>query len=98
MTPAEITSSRASERTHLIAAPAPLDASMLESLRRRIDDHLERSSPGLATTTVAFCWPIRGEYDARPLLQRYRDRGVVTALPVVVAPRQPLIFRAWHAG
>ena len=98
MTPEEIPDWRASERRRLIAAREALDASMLESLRRRIDDHLERSFPGLATTTLAFCWPIRGEYDARPLLQRHRDRGAVTALPVVVAPRQPLVFRAWHPG
>jgi 5,10-methenyltetrahydrofolate synthetase len=27
-----------------------------------------------------------------------RERGAVTALPVVVAPRQPLVFREWHPG
>jgi 5-formyltetrahydrofolate cyclo-ligase len=41
---------------------------------------------------------MRGEYDARPLASALRERGAVTALPVVVAPRQPLIFREWHDG
>jgi len=47
---------------------------------------------------VAFCWPYRNEYDARFLARRLRDRGAVTALPVVVAPRTPLVFREWHPG
>ena len=96
MTPEEIADWRAAERVRLIAAREALGAPALETMRRRIDDHLERSFPGLATSTLAFCWPVRGEYDARPVTQRLRDRGAITALPVVVAPRQPLLFRAWH--
>ena len=98
MTPEEIADWRATERVRLIAAREALGAPALETMRRRIDDHLERSFPGLATSTLAFCWPVRGEYDARPVTQRLRDRGAITALPVVVAPRQPLLFRAWHPG
>jgi 5-formyltetrahydrofolate cyclo-ligase len=41
---------------------------------------------------------MRGEYDARPLTHTLRERGAVTALPVVVAPGQPLAFREWHPG
>ena len=89
---------RRSERTRLIGARERLDAATLERFRRRIDAHLTRSFPGLASATVAFCWPTRGEYDARPLAAALRERGAVTALPVVVAPRQPLIFREWHDG
>lgn len=98
MTFDELRTWRASERERLIAARERLDPATLESFRRRIDGHLERSFPGLAVATVAFCWPMRGEYDARPLADALRERGAVTALPVVVAPRQPLVFRAWHPG
>lgn len=63
-----------------------------------MDAHLERAFPGLARARLAFCWPIRGEYDARHLARRLREAGAVTALPVVVAPRTPLIFREWHPG
>jgi 5,10-methenyltetrahydrofolate synthetase len=73
--------------------PAQLDA-----WRRAIDATLERSFPGLARGRLAFCWPIKGEYDARHLAKTLRDRGALTALPVVVAPKQPLVFREWHAG
>ncbi|MGQ0510112.1 MAG: 5-formyltetrahydrofolate cyclo-ligase [Betaproteobacteria bacterium] len=89
---------RKSERRRLIAAREALDASTLEHLRQRIDAALERSFPGLAAAKLAFCWPIRGEYDPRHLARTLRARGALTALPVVVAPRQPLVFREWHPG
>ena len=89
---------RKAERERLIAAREALGAATLERLRRRIDGHLERSFPGLAAAKLAFCWPIRGEYDARHLARTLRERGALTALPVVVAPRQPLVFREWHPG
>jgi 5-formyltetrahydrofolate cyclo-ligase len=94
----ELTSWRKAERARLIAAREALDTATLERLRRCIDAHLERSFPGLAAAKLAFSWPIRGEYDARPFLHRLRDRGALTALPVVVAPKQPLVFRQWHPG
>lgn len=89
---------RKTERRRLIAAREALDASTLEQLRLRIDAALARSFPGLAAAKVAFCWPIRGEYDARHLARTLRRRGALTALPVVVAPKQPLAFREWHPG
>src|SRR5215467_4876919 len=98
MTPDELATWRKSERERLIAAREALDPATVESLRRRIEGHLERSFPGLAAARLGFCWPIRNEYDARPLMQTLRDRGAITALPVVVAPRQPLVFREWHPG
>jgi 5-formyltetrahydrofolate cyclo-ligase len=98
MTVDEVKAWRKVERDRLIAAREGLDAATLELLRQRIDAHLWRSFPGLAAAKLAFCWPIRREYDARRLAQRLRECGAVTALPVVVAPRQPLVFREWHPG
>lgn len=89
---------RKAERARLIAAREATDAETLENWRRRMDAHLERAFPGLARARLAFCWPIRGEYDARHLARRLREAGAVTALPVVVAPRAPLVFREWHPG
>jgi 5-formyltetrahydrofolate cyclo-ligase len=89
---------RKAERERLIAARAALAPSVLDAWRRRIDASLERSFPGLARRRLAFCWPIRGEYDARHLARTMRARGALTALPVVVAPRQPLVFREWRPG
>src|SRR5512145_594742 len=98
MTAEELKSWRKAERARLIAAREGLDPSTVERFRSRIDTHLERSFPGLAAARLAFCWPVRGEYDARHLAGRLRERGAVTALPVVVAPGQPLVFREWHPG
>lgn len=89
---------RKAERIRLIAAREAIDAETLENWRRRMDAHLERAFPGFARARLAFCWPIRGEYDARHLARRMREAGAVTALPVVVAPRTPLVFREWHPG
>jgi len=98
MTGDELKAWRKAERDRLIAARESLAPEALERFRQRIDAHLWRSFPGLAAARLAFCWPIRKEYDARGLTQRLRERGAVTALPVVVAPRQPLVFRAWYPG
>ena len=89
---------RRAERERLIAARLALAPAVLDSWRRRIDGYLERSFPRLARCRLAFCWPIKGEYDARHLARTLRSRGALTALPVVVAPRSALIFREWHPG
>ncbi len=89
---------RKAERARLVAAREALAAETREEFRHRIDAHLERAFPGLAAARLAFCWPIRGEYDARHIARTLRSRGALTALPVVAAPRQPLLFREWHPG
>jgi 5-formyltetrahydrofolate cyclo-ligase len=89
---------RKAQRERLIAARLGIESDVLDSWRRRIDGYLERSFPGLARCRLAFCWPIKGEYDARHLARTLRAQGAVTALPVVVAPKTPLIFREWHPG
>jgi 5-formyltetrahydrofolate cyclo-ligase len=89
---------RKAQRERLIAERVALPDETLATWRRSMDGYLERSFPGLAKSRVAFCWPIKNEYDARHLAARLRELGAVTALPVVVAPRSPLAFREWHPG
>lgn len=98
MDPTALKHWRKAERERLIAARLGIEPSRLDSWRRRMDGYLERSFPGLARCRLAFCWPIKGEYDARHLARTLRARGALTALPVVVAPKTPLIFREWHPG
>ena len=98
MDPTALKAWRRSERERLIAARLATNPEMLDSWRRRMDGYLERSFPGLAGCRLAFCWPIKGEYDARHLARTLRARGALTALPVVIAPRTPLVFREWHPG
>ena len=94
----ELKAWRKAERTRLIAVREALPAQSVERMRHAIDSHLERGFPGLRSATLAFCWPIRNEYDARHLAKTLREAGALTALPVVVAPKTPLVFREWHPG
>ncbi len=96
--PAQLKEWRKAMRQKLIAARATLPSATLDEYRRRIDKSLELSFPGLACCRLALCWPIEGEYDARHFARTLRERGALTALPVVVAPKKPLIFREWHPG
>lgn len=64
----------------------------------RIDEWLGAGFDALGGLTIAFCWPFRGEADVRFAVRRWREAGSTAALPVVVGPRRPLIFRQWWPG
>jgi 5-formyltetrahydrofolate cyclo-ligase len=48
--------------------------------------------------TIAFCWPVRKEFDCRPLVGRLLEAGWQACQPVVVARDAPMAFRAWAPG
>jgi 5-formyltetrahydrofolate cyclo-ligase len=98
MTPDQLKAWRRATRDRLLNARVALPADTLARHHEAIDRHLERGFPNLARGIVAFCWPYRNEHDTRFLVRRLRERGAVTALPVVVAPKTPLVFREWHPG
>lgn len=85
-------------RAESIARRMALSEAELARYREAMDVRLRDGFPGLGRGIVAFCWPYKNEYDARFLMRELRERGARTALPVVVAPRAPLIFREWHPG
>jgi 5,10-methenyltetrahydrofolate synthetase len=89
---------RRTQRERLIAERLAIPDETLAAWRQRMDGYLERSFPGLARQRVAFCWPIKNEYDARHFARTLRGLGALTALPVVIAPKSPLAFREWHPG
>lgn len=61
----------------------------------QIEAHLaglvQTRSPGI----IAFCWPMKGEFDARPLIVRLLEGGWQAALPVAERNATPLVFRPW---
>ena len=57
---------------------------------------LER--PVRAPAVVSGFWPMAEELDIRPLMIELFEQGCRLALPVVVAKKQPLVFRAWRPG
>jgi len=96
--PQDLRAWRRQLRETQISQRVALPTTTIQGYRATMDRSLERGFPGLARGVVAFCWPYQNEYDARFLMRRLREAGAVTALPVVVAPRNPLIFREWHPG
>ena len=98
MTPQELSAWRKTERARLLKEREALAEDALAVLRSRIDSHLERTFPDLVDGILAFCWPYKKEYDFRHLAAALRRRGATTALPVIAAPKSPLIFREWHPG
>jgi 5-formyltetrahydrofolate cyclo-ligase len=57
---------------------------------------LER--PVQTPAVVSGFWPMAEELDIRPLMIELHNQGCQLALPVVVAKKQPLVFRAWRPG
>jgi 5-formyltetrahydrofolate cyclo-ligase len=48
--------------------------------------------------TIAGYWPLAGEIDPRPGMDRLRARGHAMALPRLDGRDQPLLFLAWDEG
>ena len=82
-------------RAQLIARRLAADPTDRARWSAAIEARLERLLTDVSGKSVAFCWPYQAEYDARPLILRFLTRGARAALPVVVAPRQPMVFREW---
>lgn len=48
--------------------------------------------------SIGFYWPMKGEFDARPIVTELTLTGMVAALPVVVQTKAPLEFWRWVPG
>ena len=98
MNDAELRAWRKTQRDERVTLRLALDRATLDEYRHRIDQYLEQGFPNLARGIIGLCWPFKNEYDPRHLAARLRARGAMTALPVVVGPKQPLAFRQWQPG
>lgn len=87
---------RASLRREKIAqreALAPREhARRSEALAAHLAALLVRLRPGV----LGFCWPIRGEFDCRPLVARVIARASRACLPMVTEPDAAMDFREWR--
>ena len=94
----EIRQWRKTQRAELVArreaAPEPTRQAWNEAMTRHLLDGFDVPSE----TIVGYCWPYRGEFDARHAVRRWRDRGATAALPEVVESKAPLQFRKWWPG
>jgi 5-formyltetrahydrofolate cyclo-ligase len=77
-----------------IALPQRERTEFTARIRRTIGEAFAQ----LKDAPIGFYWPIRGEVGLHGLVRELIAAGAWAALPVVVAPRQPLEFRAWRPG
>jgi len=61
-------------------------------------DRWRVEQPVETPTVVSGFWPMAEELDIRPLMIELHNQGCQLCLPVVVAKKQPLQFRAWRPG
>ena len=94
----EIAAWRKERRTELTTRRAALDAAARAAATQSVTRLLIEGFPVGAGTVVAFCWPYKGELDARYAVRRWRESGAVAALPEVVGRDAPLRFRTWWPG
>lgn len=55
-------------------------------------------APEAGRSTISAFYPYRSEIDTMPLLGRLAGDGWTTALPIVIGPGLPLLFRQWMPG
>lgn len=74
---------------------APAQADLNDALGRQLAELISRYP---STRCIGFYWPLSGEFDAREVIGKWlaENPSRSAALPVVTAPRSPLVFHAWH--
>ncbi|MFZ1660408.1 MAG: 5-formyltetrahydrofolate cyclo-ligase [Paracoccaceae bacterium] len=70
-------------------------STIAEALIAELDRYLEDALGDPEGRIISGYWPIKGEPDLRPWLASMIERGATVALPVVVVPSSPLVFRRW---
>jgi 5,10-methenyltetrahydrofolate synthetase len=86
---------RAALRRDKIAARLALPPALFADHSLHIEAALETLLGPRSPGRLGFCWPLRQEFDARPLVGRLLARGWSACLPVVMAEAAPLAFRPW---
>ena len=89
---------RRARRRELIAARLAFGGPAQAAASRVIEGYLDACLAVPAGEAIGFYWPMRGEFDPRPFIERLAAAGHVVALPVVAAGAGPLAFRRWQPG
>ena len=92
---AESLAFRAALRREKLAARIALDKNAHEACTAGLEANLATLLIPLPPQVLAFCAPVRGEFDARPLASLLIERGWRAVMPVVEAADAPMSFRAW---
>jgi 5-formyltetrahydrofolate cyclo-ligase len=91
----DIKTLRQQQRADLIAKREAITPTQHALWSAAITAHLQQSFATLDNKLIGFCWPYRGEYDVRPAMIHFCQRGAKLALPEIVAKQAPMRFLAW---
>lgn len=86
---------RKQQRATLIARRERIDEEDNRRWSTAITGFLKQGFPILQRSVIGFCWPHRGEYDPRYVMDFFRQQGATLALPEVLNKCEPLHFRKW---
>jgi len=87
---------RAALRQEKIAAREALSEAQHRCLSTAVAANLAQLLQRCQPRILGFCWPIRAEFDCRPLVETWLVKGAQSCLPKVIAPGEVLEFRAWR--
>ena len=86
---------RKQQRAELIAQRMQISNSDRTLWNQAITHFLIQGFPILQQYAVGFYSAYKGEYDPMPVMEHLNACGTVLALPEVIEPGQPLIYRKW---
>ena len=90
---------RKAERARLLAERATLSVSArqdaAERITPRLDDLIRARFGQIEGLTISGWWPIKADLNLRHWLADLVGQGATVALPVVLTPAAPLVFRPW---
>lgn len=89
---------RRKERQRLIAARLAVEPEFHGRWSRAIERELATLLATLGAVILGIYWPVRAEFDPRPLAKRLIARGGSVALPAMTGSEEPLEYRPWRPG
>lgn len=92
---AEPVADRAALRRVAIAARESMTAEEHVRASAGIESHLAALLSDRPPSVLGFCWPVRREFDCRPLVARLLSAGWRACLPVAQSPAAAMPFREW---
>lgn len=89
---------RAALRKKMLTARAALamrEPATHADFSARIEARLANFLAARSPSVIGFCAPVRGEFDARPLVAKLIAQGWQAAMPVVHQADAPMLFHPW---
>jgi len=87
---------RGQQRRRLLAERLALGHELHRRWSAAIEKRFSLLLDGLPGAVLGLYWPVKAEFDPRPLAQRLREQGRVTALPAVIERGGCLEYRVWE--